>query len=283
MPATDDGFSVCMIPLSKDPQISTSAVKADLLATWPEMPPLGDTDKSDQSAVSFTVGDDAHVFLTLMLSPIPWSDLEGPCATSVLWRDAAAILRPHTAHLLVTIMFQGEPSPIEKSTLLTQVTAALVHTCDAVLGVFWCNATMVIQPKVFREFAVEVLPVGPPLHIWVDIRIGSNEQNSMSGFTAGLAALGHLEIETNNSPESPAELRERIESLIDYLLQNGPVINDGDIVGEDMNEPISAVFSPSSFGHEGTVMRLDYASTDKPKENQKKTKKRKKRKTKKKT
>jgi len=190
MPPTLDRFGISMIPLGKNPKISPTAIKADLSATWPGLPPLGATEKNDEHMLLFDVGDDPHVILTLMPGPVPWSDLEGPCATSVLWKDAAEVLEPHTTHLLVTILFDGDRSPIEKSNLLTQVTAAILHTCDAALGVYWCNATLVIQPALFREFAVKILPVGPPIHIWIDFRIGSSEQGKMSGFTTGLNALG---------------------------------------------------------------------------------------------
>jgi len=255
-----------MIPLGSSPKISPTAIKADLSATWSDMPQLGPTEKKDQHMLSFDIGDDAHVILALMPEPIPWSDLEGPCATSVLWPDAAKILKPHKAHLLVTVMFEGDQTPVEKSKLLTQVTAAILHTCDAALGVYWCNATLVIPPPLFREFAVKILPLGPPIHIWVDFRVGRNEQGKTSGFTTGLRALGHMELETENSPEPPGELRSRFEGLIAYLLENGPVIRDGDTLGEDANERIKAIHAPSSFGHEGTVMRLDYeAATPKRK------------------
>lgn len=261
MAPTVDKFGIAMIPLGKNPRISASAIKSDLSATWSDMPVVGPTEKKEKHMVSFDVGDDAHVILTLMPGPIPWSDLEGPCATSVLWKDAAEVLKPHKAHLLVTIMFEGDRSPIDKSKLLTQVTASVLHTCDAALGVYWCNATLVIQPELFREFAVKILPVGPPIHIWVDFRIGKNEHGKMSGFTTGLPALGHMEIETESSSEPARELRDRFEGLIHYLLENGPVIADGDTIGEDADERIKVVYSPSSFGHEGTVMRLEYEPT----------------------
>lgn len=260
-----ENVCIAMIPLGDRPKISPKKIKADLTATWSDIPHLGDTEKTEKNVLSFEVGKQATVFLTLMPGPIPWSDLEGPCATSVLWPEAAATLKPHKSHLLVTIMFAEDRPPIEKSKLLTQVTASVVHTCEAALGVYWCNATLVIPAELFRSFAVEILPIGPPIHMWVDFRFFPNESKKMSGFTAGLTALGHMEIVTENSPESPPELRERFEGLIGYLLDNGPVIKNGDTIGEDANERITAVYSPSPFGHQGKVMRLDYESKKKKK------------------
>ena len=131
------------------------------------------------------------------------------------------------------------------------------------LGVYWCNATLVIQPSLFREFAVKILPTGPPIHIWVDFRIGPNDDGKVSGFTAGLNALGLMELETLNSSEPAAELRDRFEGLIYYLLENGLVIKDGDTIGEGANERISVAHVASAFGHEGKVMRLDYEPAQK--------------------
>ena len=95
MPAMPDRFAISMIPLGAKPKISPSAIKADLAKTWPDLPPAGETEKKnkkDKHTVSFSLGD-THVILALMPGPIPWSDLEGPCATSVLWRDATEVLR----------------------------------------------------------------------------------------------------------------------------------------------------------------------------------------------
>lgn len=260
-----DQFAIAMVPLGPSPKISPTAIRKDLAATWPDLPPLGQSSKSDNTTVSFDVGEDSHVFLSLMPGPIPWAELEGPCATSVLWEDAAKVLKPHRAHLLVTIMFDDSRSPLKKSKLLTQVTAAVLETCEAALGVYWANATLVVQPELFREFAVKILPHAPPIHIWVDFRVGPNNQDKMSGFTTGLRALGHMEIETQTSPESASDLRERFEGLTHYLLENGPVIKDGDTIGQDYNERIRAVYSKSDFGHEGEVMRLDYEPVKKRK------------------
>jgi hypothetical protein len=56
--------------------------------------------------------------------------------------------------------------------------------------------------------------------------------------------------------ESPNELGERLVALAGYVVENGPVIKDGDTVGEDADERIRVMCSPSAFGHKEQVMRL---------------------------
>jgi hypothetical protein len=147
--------------------------------------------------------------------------------------------------------------------MLTQVIAAILTTCPQSIGVYWGDATLVVPRELFREFATEMLPEVLPLPIWVDFRVGPGHDGKMAGLTTGMKALGHMELETLNSPESPGELRERLMDLCAYLLQNGPVIKDGHTVGQSAEEKIRVVYSPSSFGHEGRVMRLDYSTAEK--------------------
>ncbi len=249
-------LSLAMVALGDKPQVSGAAIAKDLAATWPSLPKATEMGQKE-ATLTFSLGQ-AIVAIGLMPAPIPWSDLEGPCATSWLWPKAAEELRKHKQHLIVTVM--GEQPVIEQCKLLTQVVAAILATCPQAIGVYWGSATLVIPNSLFRDFATEMLPDSLPIPIWVDFRAGPGDGGKMDGFTAGMKALGHMEIETLNSPESPGDLRERLMDLCGYLLQNGPVIKDGHTVGQSAEEKIRVVFSPSSFGHEGQVMRLDYST-----------------------
>ena len=116
----------------------------------------------------------------------------------------------------------------------------------------------------FREFATEILPKGPPLHMWVNFRVGRNDKGTTSGFTRGLAALDLMDIETDSSFDSPSELRERLELMAGYLLENGLVIDDGDTIGESEAEKIRVVYAGSQFGSSEKVMRLEFEKPKKP-------------------
>lgn len=237
-----------------------SAMGDFLEEAYPDLPRIGDTTDQDQVA-SFMLGR-YIVALGHMPAPIPWSDLEGPSATSILWPENEAIAQGHPSHLIVTVLpGEGpEATPIEMATVLTQVTAAVLAAHEDAAGVYWGNATQLIRKSIFIEFAREVLPDGPPIHIWVDIRVGLDTENTSAGFTTGMKALGHMEIETDRCPEPPNELRDRFMNLASYLLDKGPVIKDGNTVGGDKHEKIRVVYSDSQFGIEGQVMRLVYES-----------------------
>ena len=247
-------ISLSMVILKSNAPVLGADIHKVLGEYWPGLPVVTDAEEKDGS-IAFRVGS-SDVILARMPAPIPWSDLEGPCATSILWRNAAEEVRQHRIHWIVTA--SAELKPIEMATLLTQVTAATMAACPSAIGVYWGNATLVIPKDLFIDFAKQVLPKGPPLHIWVDFRVGKDTESTSAGFTAGMNALGHMEFEAQNAPEPVAELRERLMALAGYVLENGSLIRDGDTVGEDAEERIRFVYSPSAFGHEGKVMRLLY-------------------------
>ncbi len=144
--------------------------------------------------------------------------------------------------------------------MLTQVSAAVMHACPAALGVYWGSATLIIPKPLFTDFALEVMPHELPLHMWVDFRVGSDDKGGSSGFTTGMASLGHMEIEALNTPETPAALRDRLTTLCTYLLQNGPVILDGNTIGANADEKIRVVYADSQFGFDSKVMLLEYGT-----------------------
>ncbi len=255
-------ISVAMALLREKCSISISDLERIWAETWPTLPPVLNA-AQDKTVTSFQIGE-VMVFWAEMGAPFPWSDLEGPCATSLLWPTAAEELQTHQVHWILSLM--GEFDPLTASTLLTQVTTVFLKCCPAALGVYWGNATLLVPKPMFIDFAESILPIGPPLLIWVDFRVGTETARTSSGFSTGMKALGFMEIEAVETPEPPGKLRERMLAISEYLIQNGPVIRNGDTLGEDEHEKIRVVFSPSAFGQEGEVMRLVYesASSRKP-------------------
>src|SRR5688500_2778109 len=105
-----------MVLLREDATPAAADVRRELATRWPDLPPATELKEKD-GLVSLRVGS-SDVIMAKMPAPYPWSDLEGPCATSVLWPNAEEELKPHKIHSIVTVT--GELNPIELSTLLTQ-------------------------------------------------------------------------------------------------------------------------------------------------------------------
>lgn len=256
--------SVAIICLGTGAKLAPGELQKDLQTNWPDLPPVTKPEKSgeDKTTIVCNVGQ-AIVSITVVATPVPWAQLKAPCENSVMWDNAAETLKDHKGHLLVTVVGDVEPLPLV--TLLTKVTAAIVGTASGVLGVYWNNADMVIPPDVFRQFAVDVLPDGPPMPIWVDTCVGINQEGYTCGYTTGMESLGFMDIETLSSSDLPNELRQRFHGLAYYLLENGPVIRDGDTLGQTDVEQIRVTYSESAFGRPGKVMQLNYFSMAKRK------------------
>jgi hypothetical protein len=246
-------IGISMVILADEGSPDMDLLAAFLKESYPEHQEIQGV-KEKENTIAFALGQ-ADVVLGIMGGPFPWSDLEGPCATSILWRNAADEIQGHKSHVIVTVA--GSIEPAELSKLLTQVTASVLVACSKAIGVYWVNATLVVPKNLFIEFATKILPKGPPVHIWVDTRVGRQDKHS-AGFTAGLDALGHMEIETDASPEEPGALRERLYLVAEYVLSSGRSIGDGDTIGEDSGEKIKVVYSDSAFGHKKKVMKLVY-------------------------
>lgn len=249
--------SVAFVLQQDTERFSFEQIRSALARQFPELTDIANP-ITKESVLTFHVGK-TLVAVANMPAAYPASDLEGPCSTSILWPDATADLKDHQSHTIVSTI--GELPPLEASTLLTKVVAAVLGQSELALGVYWSNASLLIPKHLFLEFSSEVLPYGPPLDLWVDFRVGRLDTRWSAGFTTGLAALGHMEFETSKSPEDPGRLRERLQNLAHYVVLNGKVIQDRDTIGADADEHITVVYSSSKYGIKDKVMHLEYAKT----------------------
>lgn len=177
---------------------------------------------------------DAHLAVSLMPAPIPWGDLEGPCATAWWWPEATQTMRAHTHHFLVALI-GGSIQPVERRVVLTSAVRAVVEGSDAV-GVYWCEGTLVHQPDTFLEETRSVSASDIPGPIWIDVRVEPNPDGTARCFTTGMAPLGFQEIEVARSDWPPADLGEFIGNTACYIVNSRKPIPDGDTLGRSASE-----------------------------------------------
>jgi hypothetical protein len=218
---------------------------------------VSDIDPGEDGVFSFNVGDE-FLALAHMPAPFPAKDLEGPIATSWMWPAQPPIenVKRHRSHLIIS-MTGGAADPVRRRLILTAVTA-LAAQQPGVLAVYWGEASLVIFPQVFIKMAETIKsPEAPPLYLWVDLRAFRNSDGTTGLFTTGLVPLGHKEIEIPRIEMEAGELREWVLNIIYYLLENGPVLEDGQTIGMSAEQLIRIRHCPSKFGHPGTVICLE--------------------------
>lgn len=204
--------------------------------------------------------EDRRVQLCLAPMPIPWTVLEGACAENMLWPDAAEVCRQHQAQLVVGL--QGEPDPIRRHLMLTDLAAAVAREADA-LGVYWGDGGVVQSTELFSRLAAEAAPERLPLMLWVGFYKFMYEGVPFVA-TEGLKSFGVMEVEGGSAHLKPMELLAKVYDLSHYLCLQGPVVKDGDTVGNSAQERFPVRYLPSVLGREETVMRVLFDPPKRP-------------------
>jgi hypothetical protein len=192
----------------------------------------------------------------LMPKPIPWKDLEGPCATAWWWPEATEAMKTHSGHVLVFLAGESGGT-IQRHLALTQLAAAVAAHTDAA-GVYWGSGALVHEPQAFIEEARKASRENLPLPLWIDFRVEENDNGSHRMFTTGLQAFGKYEIEIPQSEKGPAEIIDFACSIAHYLLASDKIIEEGHTVGRSAREKIVVHHGPSMWNERLTVLRLDF-------------------------
>ena len=208
------------------------------------------------NTISFEINGE-YAFISFMPAPYPWTDLEGPCATSWLWPESAEQLKDHKKHIIITWMSKNEDR-ILISLVVTQITASVLEETDG-LGVYWGNAALVNKKEVFCGMT-DNIPETLPLFLWIDFRGQQHENGEIDIITYGLHCFDIMEIEIIKSKKSFRELIDFTYNIAGYLLEHGNAIKDGDTVGQDADQKILARHSDSVWDDErrGKVLRIEY-------------------------
>lgn len=205
-------------------------------------------------AIRFGLGKN-DVGIGLMPTPIPWSNLEGPCATAWWWPEATEKLRTHNSHLLV-FLGGDTGNVVQRHITLTHLSATVAAHADAA-GICW-GSGLVHNPQVFIEQAQNLAADNLPLHLWIDFRVEPNDDGSQRLFTTGMRAFNHPEIEIPHSSQQPAEIFDFAYAIANYVITTNPTIEDGQTVGRSETEKIRATRAPSMWDSTITVLRLDF-------------------------
>jgi len=247
---------LALVPLERADMAAIDNVAAWYKEHFPSAPqpaPSGTTDK----LLTLTLGEYTAA-ATLVDRPIPWSQLEGPCATAWYWPEAAETLRRHMAHLLVTLVDEGGRA-VTKAACLTRLTAALTATSPS-LGVFWGPSRMVHPSDAFIEQAAPMRDDDLPLFLWIDFRIEAFGDGAVRLYTTGLEGLGQSELEVSHYVGPPQQLLGYAYNIAHYLLDQRKVVRDGDTIGLTDDVQVAAHRGPSMIDPSLEVLKLEFVA-----------------------
>ncbi len=222
--------------------------------SFPESPNLT-VAGATENLFTCTIGEYTAA-VTLVDRPVPWSQLEGPCATAWYWPTATEALKDHRAHLLVTLVDEGSKS-IDKSMALTQLVCGLLG-CTASHGVFWGPGRLVHPPQAFFDQAIQSSPADLPLFLWVDFRVERDPDGTCRLYTTGLEALGRSEIEIPHFVGEPQKMLEYAYNVAHYQICKGKHLNAGDTIGLTDEVQVTVELGPSLFDENLEVVQLSF-------------------------
>jgi hypothetical protein len=232
------------------PSPDEADVRAALTRHLPDAATVSDIE-IDEKTISISMGDQSAI-IGLIDAPIPWEDLEGPCATSWLWDEATDVMKAHQGHALILV--QGH-SQLDGCVQLTKIMAAATEFLNAT-GVYWGHGSVVLPPDQWRDLAKDASVEEPPLLAWIEFRVQTSADGKFSVLTTGLDYFDCMEIEIIDSTHSIEEVL-NLAMGVAYITIKGEQIPDGDTVGPDDETKIFARHRDSVWDREEKVLQLE--------------------------
>ena len=176
------------------------------------------------------------VFLLSIPGPYPAHELTDDLAQRQAWPTWQADSKAWRSHLIATVIPPGDgfPKRRERAADLLQVVSVVAsHTGAA--GIGW-SPTMLFHPtaELAASIARSPVPVDCVIRCLWRGQPGPGGEG-MGTTTFGLAAFGLPEIDHPPTGEDPATIYNRMMNLCSYMMENGPVLKDGDTIGIDAN------------------------------------------------
>lgn len=213
-------------------------------------------DHPGDSDVVYVEADGFRVIIGLMPTAIPNGEAEYFAKANYMWKGAENVVARHGAHLLVTVM--GDGDMMKRARLYVKVTASLLGQ-DTALALYSEGA--VYQPEMFRDCAGmmkdnsmdNVLPI---LNL---VWFGIYSDGKVTGvYTYGMRRFGKEEIEVY-VPSAAADLngiRNFLVSVAAYVIGEDVVLRDGETIGFSAEEKLPIKLSPG-IAVDGNTIKID--------------------------
>ncbi len=159
------------------------------------------------------------------------------------WRDAEAKLTRNKAHVIVASLIESKTHAIAlaNATAVTLVTGALTALLP-VIGTVYDDSLAAFEGNAVNAMARDFMQKRTiPEMLWATIQfVQGDAPETVGAVTTGLIHFIGREIEFEPAALQPGEVAQRVFGLCQYLMLNGPVINDGASVGNTPDEKIIA-------------------------------------------
>ena len=179
---------------------------------------------------------DAELALACVADPLPADALDLALNLNREWPKAREAFSQMRSMIMVTnFTAAADFSEAVYTAALVTLTAASLTAMAPALALYWVPAETVTAPSVFRERS-QVLPGGArPMDLWTQFALLSDRdtagRETTTAISFGLLPFVGREVEIRPSTEPKPEVARRLLGIMEYLLTQGPVLDDGDTLG----------------------------------------------------
>ena len=198
------------------------------------------------------------VALQAVATPMPLDPGSTP-GDNPMWKNAATELPTQRQHVIATVLpGSGEVPKLAEAAVMTLVLYAVAELVPGTLAVCWAAHGRFASRETLDLLVGHGLEGMTKLWTVVSVHPDPDQPGRSRGFTQGLRPFGCPDFGSVDANEPADELVVRLEGLIAYVLPKGPVIRDGETIGESAQERIRVREAASPFGHDEPILLLEY-------------------------
>ena len=228
------------------------AFRADLEKRIAGRVKINDMEADGQKVILLRVHG-GTVMIGLIEAPLPKGQIDDLCATAWYWRQACEATAPHRAHIVASVL-ETNLDRLDAHLLLTDVVAALMDS-NAIAS-YW-GASLQSREAVLRQSA-GMSRDAPPVWLWINFRVTNDIEKGLSLSTQGMEEFELREIEAKDIKRPGREVFGLLLGMAQYLVSKGPVIKDGETIGESPALNIRVRQGPSYWREGLTVYRVTW-------------------------
>lgn len=257
---------IAYVALSAAARVSGAAVAARLAESFPDWARTARAFQAPPDTASGRAGflldfGAPKLIVSFIDAPLPADVFQGD-AHQALWSEWQAAARSQRAHVIVTNLSTASDAQgkADESALVFATAATLSAMLPTTVGVSWAMAALFIAPSAFQQAAAAMRRDQLPVQYIIKPRWYADppqNRSSLGMLTLGLLPFVGREIDHPPSGEQPGAIYARCMNLALYLIRSGPVINDGDTIGQTPTQRISVRFG--AYGSTPTY-RLDVSA-----------------------
>ena len=212
-------------------------------------------DLAEGNIITVARGESTVGLLAHLPVPIPNNEAEENADRNFLWPNGRDQAATHRSHVVVTNIGSDDQTSVQSALAVSRLALVALKLFDGI-GVYWGNASVCNSREVFEAFCEDISEEHLPVPVWLRFQPVRASDDEIGLYTLGMKQFGLMEIEVDRCRMNLQEVFEFVSNLAHYLIQSGPVIEDGNTVGGSEDERILVRHSSSMLDQQQAVYKI---------------------------